>query len=221
MTTANRFEFALSLISIHHDAAVGLYRDCCFAFLLLQSGYGNAGDDALLVGLVVELLGDTVGREVEGEREWFLLGVKTCDVPLRAVAAGQDDIAAGVAVDVASLVPCGRNLLEEVKRHLRQFVEVVGLHGDTLHGGLVGEGRCNLEGIGGIALVAALVVLRHKLIHDDAAPVHRGHCVSAEGVHGEVERLTTGCSLVEIVVLAGQHGLAGYVVGIHAFPATG
>ena len=69
--------------------------------------------------------------------------------------------------------------------------------------------------------MAALVVLRHVAVHDDASPVHAGRAVTAEGVHGQVERLALGCSLVEHHVLTGQHCFAGNEVRIHLFPATG
>ena len=136
------------------------------------------------------------------------------------MTAGQHDIFAGIAIHIAGLVPRGGDSLEEIQFGLRQLLQVIGLHGDALDGRLVGEGRGNLEGIGGLTRMTCLIVLRHILIHDDTTPVHRGHRITAERMHSEVEGLTHGSTLVEIHILAGQHSLRGHEVGIHALPAT-
>ena len=100
---------------------------------------------------------------------------------------GEDDVTAGIAVDEACLFPDGGKAVEEVQFELRQFVEVVRLEGDALHGGLHDESRGEFEDVGGLSGVTALVVLRDVLVEDDAAPVHRGCGIAAEGVEGEVE----------------------------------
>ena len=102
------------------------------------------GDDRGLAGRLVDVVSKGLAggkhRQVEGQCQWFLLGVEACDVPLAVSSlTGEDNVTAGIAVDEACLLPGGGKAAKEVEFKLRQFAEVVRLHGDTLHGGLHDE----------------------------------------------------------------------------------
>ena len=115
--------------------------------------------------------------------------------------AGEDHVFAWIAIHEARFFPSGGDATQEIEFELRQFVEVIGLHGHTLYRGLHDDTCCHLEDIGRMTGMTALVILREEFVHDDASPVHRSRGIAAEGVEGEVKGLLDGCALVEEYVL--------------------
>ena len=72
--------------------------------------------------------------------------------------AGEDDVFAGVAINEAGLFPGCGEVAEEVEFELGEFVEVVGLYGYALDGGLHDDAGGHFEDIGGLTGMTALVV---------------------------------------------------------------
>ena len=142
--------------------------------------------------------------QVEGQREGLFEGIEAGNVPLAVGGfAGENDVFAGVAIDIAGLFPCCGEVTQEIEFELWEFVEVVGLHGYTLYGGLHNNARGQLENISGLTGMTALIITRHPFVHDDAAPVHRGRSITAEGMEGEVKALTNGGFFPKEQVLGG------------------
>ena len=141
------------------EAAVRLDGDLRTA-LLVNLNSGDCGLAGRLVDVVAEGLAGGEHRQVEGERQRLFEGIETCDVPLAVCSlTGEYDVAARVAVDEARLLPGSGKAAQEVQFELRQFVKVVRLDGDALHGGLHDEARGEFEDVGGLTGVTALVVL--------------------------------------------------------------
>ena len=128
----------LGIFLFDDETSVGLEGELEAGFLPDFEGRESGG-----TSLVVEVeRGELTYRqthrlEVEGDGEGFLEGIETGDVPLAIGGlAGQDDVFARIAIDEAGLLPGGGQLTQEIHLELWELLEVVGLDGHTLDGGL-------------------------------------------------------------------------------------
>ena len=139
------------------QAAVGLEGDLGAGFFVEFEG----GEGWLTFFVVdVELRESLEVLQVEGQRERLFESVETGNVPLAVSGfASEDDVFAGVAIDIAGLFPCCGEVAQKVEFELWEFVEIVGLHGYTLHRGLYDDAGSHLEDVRGMTGVTTFVVL--------------------------------------------------------------
>ena len=139
------------------QTAVGLEGNLGAGFFV-EFERGEAGLTFFVVD--VELRKALEILQVEGQRERLFESVETGNVPLAVSGfAGEDDVFAGVAIDIAGLFPCCGEVAQEVEFELWEFVEIVGLHGYTLQRGLHDDARSHLEDVRGMTGVTTFVVL--------------------------------------------------------------
>ena len=137
------------------------------------------------------------------------------------MSASDNDVATRISVNETCLVPGGRQCTKEATFSVRQFAEVVGRNSHTLDGSLVGNACGQFKGVGGLALVACLIVTAHEAVHDDATPVHAAYGIATEWVHGQLEGFLLCVVFGKVDILRGENGFRSHVVGVHSFPATG
>ena len=89
-----------------------------------------------------------------------------------------------------------------------------------LHGTLEEYGSSQGEDITGTTHRTAFIVSTIELVQGRAAEVHGSHRVTDKRVDAGIAGLSITSTLSEMQVLAGQHGLTGCIVGIHALPAS-
>ena len=143
-------------------------------------------------------------RDDDGAR--CVIAVKDADVPGLAAATCQHDVFGWIAAEQTCLVPCCRQVGEEIPHFVGLGEQAFGTVGKMLQGRLEDDGEGEFVGLGGD--------VRMLRVGEGAGSiVHRANDITREGQRAVVSCSTMGKSAIVVVPFGSIDGLHRHEVG--------